>query len=117
MKKVSYAITRHGSNSANQSMCEAAEIDIISAHSKEAAVSFAYKKAHEGRYTLYANQTLSARPLSSLSKTDRQLLEETVYLEEEKVKSACIICGKPLGKLPQWKAQNAWCGCDANDPR
>ena len=54
VKKVSYAITRHGSNSANQSMCGAAEIDIISAHSTEAAVAFAYKKVNEGRYTLFS---------------------------------------------------------------
>jgi hypothetical protein len=88
MKKVDYAIIRHGSNSVNQSMCEQAPIDIISAHSREAAIAFAYKRESEGRYTVYANQRLTATPLSSLSKVDRQLLEEYVDFEEQK---SCVI--------------------------
>ena len=110
MKSFNYAITRHGSNAFNQSMCDQVDIDIISAPNRDAAVALAYAK---GKDTVYANQWLSARPFSSLSKEDCQLLEEAVYFEEQEVEAACIVCGKPIGKLPQWKAGYSWCGCVA----
>jgi len=110
MKSFNYAITRHGSNAFNQSMCEQQYIDIISAPNRDAAEERAYAK---GKDTVYANQWLSARLLSSLSKIDCELLEMAVYYEEEEVEAACIVCGKPIGKLPQWKAGYSWCGCVA----
>jgi len=113
MKYFNYAITRHGSNAFNQSMCDQADIDIISAPNCDAAEELAYARVKEGRYSVYANQRLTARPLSSLSKEDCQLLEEAVYYAEQEVEASCIVCGKPIGKLPRWQAVNAWCGCVA----
>ena len=104
-----YAIVRHGSNSANQTFQNEAEIDIISARSAEAAVDEARQREAKGAYTLYANQKLAAVPLSSLPKGDRKILEEDRLIAQEVVSEPCLVCGRPV-KTTRGEILNAFCG-------
>ena len=65
MRTTNYLIYRHGSNSANQSMCNKMAIAIVAATSKDAAIM----KAVED-HTVYANQFLSAVAESKANRED-----------------------------------------------
>jgi hypothetical protein len=111
-KYFDYAIIRHGSNSANQSMCEKAAIDIVNAANRGDAEKIVSEREEMGKYTIYNNQWIEIVLLSSLKKSEREALEEDCFEAEELVKSCCILCGKPMGELPVWQAMNAYCGCN-----
>ena len=34
------------------------------------------------------------------------------YLATAIVDTSCLVCGKPLGKLPKCEANRAYCGCE-----
>ena len=72
----SYLIYRHGSNSANQSMCNTMAIAIVEAASKEAAIAIVAED-----HTVYANQFLSAVPESKASREDWNavVMEQAIY--------------------------------------
>lgn len=112
MRTFNYVIMRHGSNSANQSMCDSMAIDIIVAHDRREALEIALRKTASGRYTLYTNQCLEAAPLSSLNKDDVTELQERLLNEEALVNCVCNVCGKGMGKTPMWNAINTYCGCN-----
>ena len=61
-----YAIYRHGSNAANQSMCPKMLVGTIEATNRKEACKRMYDKV-----TVYNNQWLSAIPFSRLGKKDQ----------------------------------------------
>ena len=65
MRTTNYLIYRHGSNSANQSMCNKMAIAIIEATSKDAAM----RQAADD-HSVYANQFLSAVAESKANRED-----------------------------------------------
>lgn len=65
MKTTNYLIYRHGSNSANQSMCSKLAIAIVEATSKDSAIQQAAED-----HTVYANQFLSAVAESKANRED-----------------------------------------------
>ena len=81
MRNYVYAVYRHGSNAANQSLCNKMLVGTIKAGSrKEACERMAAK------VTVYNNQWLSAVPASKLGKADRQIAFERdldIQAEEE----------------------------------
>ena len=110
MKNYDYAIMRIGSNAANQSMVHEHYIDIIEAPNQSAALELAKQEVAEGHYAVYANQHLRAVPFSRLSKNDRAALYDLLNLRDQTVKAECLVCGKSVGEIPLWQAQNAYCG-------
>lgn len=62
-KMTNYLIYRHGSNGANQSMCNKMPVAIVTAESKQAAKDAVALERPE--ITVYANQFLSAIPEST----------------------------------------------------
>jgi len=83
MRKINYAIYRIGSNAANQSMVQKAAIDIVGAPNRRAAVKAAEGRARDGEYTIWANQHLTAEPLSRLSESARTALQEEIFARAE----------------------------------
>ena len=74
-----YAIYRHGSNAANQSMCPKMLVGTIEATNRKEAC----KLMHD-RVTVYNNQWLSAIPFSRLSRAQQQIaLERDMYNDVE----------------------------------
>jgi len=78
-RKYVYAVYRHGSNAANQSMCPKMLVGTIEAiNRKEACERMA------SRVTVYSNQWLSAIPFSRLGKKDQMIaLEQDMYNDVE----------------------------------
>ena len=70
-KYTKYAIYRHGSNSANQSMCPKMLVGTIEATNRKEAC-----KLMSDKVTVYRNQWLSAVPLSRLGKKDQVIAAE-----------------------------------------
>lgn len=64
-KLTSYLIYRHGSNAANQSMCNAMPVCIVDAASRQGAIDAV--RANHPEITVYANQYLTAIPKSRVS--------------------------------------------------
>lgn len=112
MKKYDYAVIRHGSNSANQSMVDEMAIDVISAKNRTEAEVELRNRVDEGKYDFYANQWSEIVLLSSLSKSERNDLLDTVFLDNELVECCCVVCGTPMGKTERWRANNMYCGCE-----
>ena len=61
-----YVIYRHGSNKANQSMCNKAPVAVLEAPSRKAAIEQAFELKNSGRFTVYNNQFLSAASRSQV---------------------------------------------------
>lgn len=104
-----YTIFRHGSNAANQHLCERSAVCQVEARNRDAAVEEALDLEKEGRFTLYANQHLEALPTSRVSYSEC----EDIDLEEQMESVVgCAVCGK-LAKepMPRWKAAQYYCGC------
>jgi len=79
MAKYKYAIYRHGSNAANQSLCNKMIVGTIQAGSREEACELMRDKV-----TVYNNQWLSAVPFSRLGKKDQMIaLEQDRYNDVE----------------------------------
>ena len=78
-RKYVYAIYRHGSNAANQSLCNKMIVGTITAtNRKEACERMA------SRVTVYNNQWLTAVPFSRLGKKDQMIaLEQDMYNDVE----------------------------------
>jgi hypothetical protein len=109
----SYAIFRHGSNSANQSMTERLLVDLIEAKSAEAAVT-------ESKVDCYNNQYLSAKPASRLTAEEKEELRSFEELEAQwneilqPSQVGCLLCGKhPDRPMSQREAENYYCGCQS----
>ncbi len=64
-----YVLIRHGSNSANQPMCDRAPVAIVTAANREAA-------RREFTGNVYANQYLEVVPLSRARRADVREIEE-----------------------------------------
>lgn len=71
MAKYKYVIYRHGSNAANQSLCNKAIVGTITAANREEAC-----KLMRNKVTVYHNQWLSAIPFSRLGKKDQMIAFE-----------------------------------------
>jgi hypothetical protein len=71
MKTTIYLLYRHGSNAANQSMTPVAVVGYEEAVSREAACRQMARQT-----TVYANQFLTAKPLSRTSQADRERADE-----------------------------------------
>jgi len=71
MAKYKYVIYRHGSNAANQHMCNKMIVGTIEAHNREEACRLMSDKV-----TVYRNQWLLAVPLSRLGKKDQMIAAE-----------------------------------------
>ena len=67
MAKYKYAIYRHGSNAANQSLCNKMIVGTVTATSREEACELMRDKV-----TVYNNQWLTAVPFSRLGKKDQR---------------------------------------------
>ena len=79
MRKYVYVVYRHGSNAANQHMCNKIIVGTIEAANRKEAC----KLMHD-RVTVYNNQWLSAIPFSRLSRTQQQIaLERDMYNDVE----------------------------------
>ena len=68
VSKRQYVVYRHGSNSANQPMCNRMPIGIVEASDRHRALAKAKK---ELVVTIYNNQYLTVVPISRLSAADR----------------------------------------------
>jgi hypothetical protein len=80
MRSYVYAVYRHGSNAANQSLCNKRIVGTVTATSREEAC-----KLMAGRVTVYRNQWLSAVPFSRLGKAEQRLAaERDEWLEAER---------------------------------
>ena len=110
MRNYDYAVMRVGSNAANQSMVYEMHVDIIEAPSQSAALELAKQEVARGHYAVYANQHLRAVPFSRLSNRDREALYDLLNSRDQIVKAECLVCGKKMGEMPLWQAQNAHCG-------
>jgi hypothetical protein len=73
-KEFIYGIARHGSNGANQSMCERTMLTLVKASSQKRAKEIAAKL-----YTVYNNQRLEAIPQSKLSQADYLEAQDTPW--------------------------------------
>jgi hypothetical protein len=71
-----YAIYRHGSNAANQSLCDKAAVDVIEAETRQAALNLAWERSNDNFYTIYYNQFLSAVAFSRLSGENQRDAQE-----------------------------------------
>ena len=71
MRKCVYVVYRHGSNAANQHMCNKMIVGTIEAANRKEAC----KLMHD-RVTVYNNQWLSAVPFSRLGKKDQMIAAE-----------------------------------------
>lgn len=70
-----YIVYRHGSNAANQSMCNRAPVAVVNARNATEACKLARES---GEFTVYVNQFLSAIPATRVSRENRQAaFEET----------------------------------------
>ena len=79
MAKYKYVIYRHGSNAANQHMCNKMIVGTIEAANRKEAC----KLMHD-RVMVYNNQWLSAIPFSRLSRAQQQIaLERDMYNDVE----------------------------------
>lgn len=94
-RHVTYLIYRHGANRSNQSLGEMAPVAIVTARSRTAATA---TERHDppGKLDLYAcatmvlapwvtvwaNQRLSAVPLSRASRKDIRAVREVAYYED-----------------------------------
>lgn len=90
-KMTAYIIYRSGANRANQSTRERAPVAIVEAKSREAAceVDHGAPSVHAPRYCLaapwvkvWANQDLTAKPVSKASRRDIEEAEEATRLGE-----------------------------------
>ncbi len=80
MRNHVYAVYRHGSNAANQSMCLKRIVGTIEATSRAEAC-----KLMADKVTVYNNQWLSAVPFSRLGKAEQRLAaERDEWLEAER---------------------------------
>jgi len=78
-RKYVYAVYRHGSNAANQSMCPKMLVGTIEAINRKDACELMRDKV-----TVYNNQWLSAVPFSRLGKKDQMIaLEQDRYNDVE----------------------------------
>ncbi len=75
-----YAIYRYGSNSANQHLCEKMIVAVVEAKNREAAIKKAKMKT---AITVYANQYLSAVPMSRVPKAEREAAYEEEAMRQE----------------------------------
>ena len=75
-----YAIYRYGSNSANQHLCEKMIVAVVEAKSREAAIK---KALNETAITVYANQHLSAVPMSRVPRAERDAAYEDEAMRQE----------------------------------
>ena len=106
-----YVIYRHGSNSANQSMCDKAVVGLLEAKSKKDALARAEQELH---LTVYNNQYLSAVAWSKAQAGDREAAEDLDSIESALLKPnevGCIVCGKPPDKSMTLREAAFW-ACD-----
>jgi len=75
-----YAIYRYGSNGANQHLCEKMIVAVVEAKNREAAIKKAKMKT---AITVYANQYLSAVPMSRVPKAEREAAYEEEAMRQE----------------------------------
>ena len=79
MAKYKYVVYRHGSNAANQHMCNKMIVGTIEARNRKEACRLMSEKV-----TVYRNQWLSAIPFSRLGKKDQVIaLERDMYNDVE----------------------------------
>lgn len=106
MKTYWYGIYRHGSNNANQSMCDRSLVCQVEAPNREKAEPAAHELGREGRFTLYANQHLSAKPLSQIGKLEI----DGLFMDEVMEEASCLVCGTEAPeKIERWRARNYAC--------
>lgn len=80
MRNCVYVVYRHGSNAANQSMCNRTIVGTIKAGSRAEAC-----RLMSDEVTVYNNQWLSAVPFSRLGKAEQRLAaERDEWLEAER---------------------------------
>jgi hypothetical protein len=66
-----YVVVRHGSNGANQSMCNRSVLGFVEAKDRDAA----YTECHD-RWTCYANQQFELIPVLQAKKADLEEANE-----------------------------------------
>lgn len=99
-----YIVIRHGSNSANQSMCQEAVVGIIEANNKKEAKEEAYNK-----WTFYNNQYPEIKTFSEATKLEKEVAMEinaidSIIIKKEEI--GCVVCGKSPDKdLTQKEAE------------
>lgn len=73
MKTRTYVIFRHGSDKANQPMCDVAVLGTVEAQSQDRALDRAWLSE---RWSIYANQYFTACPVSRCTASDVVEAEE-----------------------------------------
>ena len=109
----SYIVTRHGSNQANQELCEEQILGILQAKSRKVADEEKEKWASELGYTVYPNQFLRVTAISKFTAEDQEYAWEidlgNYIVRAEDI--SCVRCGRSgETPLPQRKAK--WWFCD-----
>lgn len=106
-----YAIFRHGSNTANQPMTAVALVDKVEAKTSEEAVT-------ASQVDCYNNQHLSAKLVSRLSVSEREELQSWEELDARMnevlppTAIGCVLCGRhPDKPMSRREAENYCCGC------
>lgn len=108
-----YYVMRHGSNSANQSMCQEMLVHCIIADYKERA----YEMLPDAKIECFNNQYLSLWTKSQLreryGKSTADEMIEMFYqdqvVDEEIVDAHCMLCGVFVDRRPHKDAMNAVC--------
>lgn len=78
MNATKYLVYRHGSNRANQELCDKMAVAIVAATSRQEACRIAQENL-----TFYANQTAEAIPESKANATDWDFVSEMAAQSDE----------------------------------